>query len=91
MERWRYYLVHPTTGECHFFFDQKRCSHLLYELNHWLYHKDIQGRPLKTEPQKRNCDSIKGIGCWLVDDFSTKSWHRNFAAAKPRVSAWRMR
>ncbi len=91
VERWRYYLVHPTTGACHFFFDRKRCSHLLYELNHWLYHKDIQGRPLKTEPQKRNCDSIKGIGCWLVDDFSTKSWRRNFAAAKPRVSTWTMR
>ena len=81
VERWNYYLVHPTNSECRIYFDPQRCPHLLYEMRHWRYHKDIAGRPIKTEPQKRNCDSIKAIGCFLVDKFSKEAWVRRFPSA----------
>lgn len=92
IERWRYYLAHPTTGDCLFYFDPVKCPRLLYETQHWRYHKDIQGRPIKTEPQRRNCDALKAIGCFMVDDFSRRSWQRTFATRDgPRVSSWMVR
>jgi hypothetical protein len=79
IERFRYYLVHPTTGDCLFYFNAETCPHLLHELRRWRYHKDVAGRPIKTEPQRRNCDSIKAIGYWMVDEFSRTSWELGYS------------
>lgn len=91
VERWKFFLVHPSTGECRFFFDPRKCPRLAYELAHWRYQKDAMGRPIKTEPQRRNCDSIKAIGCFLVDEYSTQSWQRHFGPAQvAKTTAWHL-
>lgn len=90
VERWRYYLVHPATGECRFFFDPDRCPVLLHELRNWKYVRDSSGRINRSRPQEQGCDAIKAVGYYLVDLFTREHWVRTFPVRRPRVSNWRL-
>ncbi len=58
---WRFINAHRL------FVDEEHNPQLVDEFGSWRYHKDAAGKPIRTEPIKRDCDGIKAIGY--------KLWH----------------
>lgn len=90
IDRYGYYLNNPMTKECRLFFHPDVTPHLAKEWRSWRYPRDGRGGLLRMEPSKKNCDSIKGVGYWLVDKFNSQSFDRRSKFA-PRVTVrdWR--
>lgn len=91
IDRYWYYIRHPS-GECRFFYDPVRCPHLDWEWRRWKYPRNLDGSPNKLDPQKKNCDGIKGVGYLLVDWFAQRAFaqpQRTRALGKER--SWTFR
>jgi len=89
IDRYWYYLERPHTGGCNFFFNPETCPHFAHEWKSWRYFPDADGRPLRTEPVKRDCDGLKGVGCWLVDYFTRHQWMRGVQRRTATVTGYR--
>lgn len=76
-----------------FFVDEDRNPQLITEFGSWRYHKDADGKPIRTEPLKRNCDGIKAIGYHLWQQAGVEQYlrlHRT-RRRRPTAKAWRFR
>lgn len=91
IDRFLFYLRHPHNGECRFYYNPDACPRLDFEWGHWRYMRDQEGRPVITEPLKRDCDAIKAVGYYLVDAFGQHMFERRQITRKPKITNWRLR
>lgn len=87
IQRHRYYLQNPSTGECRLFYDAG-CTRLEFEYGHWKNKKDDEGKAVANAPLDRHCDAMKGLGYYLVYHYSQRSFRVPQPSARPAVRDW---
>lgn len=83
VDRYWYFLVREA-----FAYDPDKAPRLDEEWRKWKFDRDVDGKPIKTEPSKRWCDAIKAIGYFLWWRFGEVQKLR-IGRAKPATSSWR--
>lgn len=73
--------------------DTEHNPFLCAEFGLWRYHKDAEGKPIRTEPLKRDCDGIKAIGYKVWQKAGVENYRRLLQRSRRRGQprAWRFK
>ncbi len=85
IDRFWYYLLRQR-----FSYDPDKAPRFDVEWHKWKFDRDVDGKPIKTEPSKRWCDAIKAVGYFLWHQFGQAQMAR-IGRGRGTAREWRFR